>query len=446
MNLAGFNPFRPGRRLVEPVAPDPDQADLPRSADVAVVGGGIAGLIAAVELARRGQKVVLLEKGRVGAEQTSRALGWVASLGDTGLRLPLSLRSKELWRSYQNDHAIDTSFRACGLTIVCRSTREMEMFAAWSETARAVGEVDAEPLGLPDLAARLPQVTTPGAVGAWWQPSDGVVFPAQVAPALARIARNLGVHIVETCAVREIDRSAGRASGVATEKGLLRSSAVLLAGGAWSRRLLRDLGINLVQLPVYSSLYRTEPVTSDLPAIGATGSFAWARREDGSLVIGNNSAIASVTLDSLRLLRPFLPSLLSDHGSLSLDLDADFLQGLRDERVRSPHRPFAYERNRMLGAVPDAANGLKVLASLRREIPSLAQVALRSSWAGIIDVTPDKAPIIEQTGCAGLYVCTGFSAHGLAMAPAAAEMAADLIVGNDPRLAPGPYSNSRFKA
>ncbi|MFE3838785.1 NAD(P)/FAD-dependent oxidoreductase [Pseudogemmobacter sonorensis] len=446
MKIAGLNPFRRSRRLSEQPGPFTDdryRGPLPEACDVAVLGGGIAGLTAAIELAKRGQKVVLLEKGRLGAEQTSRALGWAASLGDDGLRLPLSLRSKALWRDYQQNYGVDTSYRASGLVILCSAPDEMDMMQSWRDMAAGHGDVDARPLSLAQITQHMPAMQIPGLVGAWAQPSDACVAPEKVAPTLALIAAGLGVRIIENCAALGLDLSAGRVSGLQTEAGGIRTGAALVAGGAWSRRFLRQHGVGISQLPISSSLFRTQPMSTTLPSTGATGSFGWTRRDDGSLTFGSNSGVASITTDSLRLLRQFLPALRKDHGTLSLRLDADFFTSVCDELAGPRARQAAYTESRILGAVPDMHAAERALLALRRELPDFADARIETAWAGVIDATPDKAPIIGETGLPGLFVSTGFSAHGLAMAPAAAEIVAMQITGKTVSGAAN-YSNNRF--
>src|SRR5690625_6481529 len=70
---------------------------LPDQVDVAVIGGGLAGIITALELAQKGISVAVFEKGKVAAEQSSRAFGWVSSAGDLGPTLALSHQSKDFW-------------------------------------------------------------------------------------------------------------------------------------------------------------------------------------------------------------------------------------------------------------------------------------------------------------------------------------------------------------
>lgn len=446
MKLIGLNPFRPSRKRSEAMGPAQFEASPPTSTEVVVVGGGIAGLATAIALAERGRKVTLLEKGRIGAEQTSRALGWVASIGDEGLRLPLSLRSKAIWQSWQETHGIDTSYRRCGVTILCRSDAEMAALANWRKTASAFGQVDAEPLGLDEMSRRMPAMNIPDLVGAWHQASDGRVVPSRVAPALASIAERAGVVLCEGCAVIGLETIAGAVSQVVTEAGSVQCEAVVVAGGAWSRGLMHGLGPGLVQLPVYSSLYRTGPVSSRLEACGATGSFGWAKEADGSYTFGNNSAIATATPDSLRLWRAFLPALRDAHAALSLDLDRDFWAGLRQDLGGSAERARRLQTMRIGGAAPDYKTGEHVLGALRSEFPDFARADIRSAWAGVIDGTPDKAPVLGPHGPEGLFVCTGFSAHGLAMAPAAAEITADLVTGRTPFIDALAYSNARFVA
>ena len=89
--------------------------NLPARADVVVIGGGIIGVFTAYYLARRGLSVVVVEKGRIGAEQSSRNWGWCRQQNRDARELPMSTRSLELWDQFAADSGEDTGFQRCGL-------------------------------------------------------------------------------------------------------------------------------------------------------------------------------------------------------------------------------------------------------------------------------------------------------------------------------------------
>src|ERR1700738_1939409 len=89
--------------------------DLPRSADVVVIGGGIIGVFAAYYLTMRGLSVALVEKGRVGSEQSSRNWGWCRQQNRDARELPMATRSLELWGQFNATSGEDTGFSRCGL-------------------------------------------------------------------------------------------------------------------------------------------------------------------------------------------------------------------------------------------------------------------------------------------------------------------------------------------
>ena len=94
-------------------------AALPSRVDVVIIGGGVAGVGAALALAERGVSVLLCEKGRVAAEQSSRNWGWVRRQGRDPRELPLMTRSLALWRRHAAALDTDIGFRQTGCTYLC---------------------------------------------------------------------------------------------------------------------------------------------------------------------------------------------------------------------------------------------------------------------------------------------------------------------------------------
>lgn len=448
-NFIGFNPFRrsrviqPGQSRAMPISVD---AALPPETDVVIIGGGLAGVLTALHLSEAGFRAVICEKGNIAGEQSSRALGWVASLGDDDGRLALSSSSKDMWQSYGTMLGIDTTYRRTGVTILCYSEKEVADLEAWRVKAAGQGRADAQLLEGKALLSRLPHLEYTGAIAAMHQPSDGCIEPDIATSRIAGILRGKGVTIVENCAVRTIESSAGAASHVFTEKGAVRTGAVVVAAGAWSRMFLRNLGIDVPQLTMYGSVYRTNSVTSGLKGCGATKDFGWRRHIDGSYSFGNNSAIASLVPDSFRLLRQFLPAFREGHGSVSIDFDRDFLDGLLRPKHWPRDKTSPFEQNRTLTSVPDTALASTLRTGIARTFPEFKDAKFVESWGAVIDATPDRTPIVAPAeAMPGVYICTGFSAHGLAMAPAAAKLVADLIAGRPPAVDPKRYSFERFK-
>ncbi|MGH6908511.1 MAG: NAD(P)/FAD-dependent oxidoreductase, partial [Aestuariivirga sp.] len=103
----------------------PSDIDFPRKTAVAVIGGGIVGVSTALELAERGIDVVLLEKGEIAAEQSSRNWGWCRQMGRDPREIPLILQSLDLWRGMSRRINADTGFVQSGIVYLCETDAEL---------------------------------------------------------------------------------------------------------------------------------------------------------------------------------------------------------------------------------------------------------------------------------------------------------------------------------
>src|SRR5882757_6415505 len=144
-----------------PVQPVVSDEKLPGSADVVVVGGGIAGSAAAYALAKKGLSVALLEKGRIGGEQTSRNWGWCRQQHRDLRELPLAMKSLEIWGELNRELGAETGFRRTGLLYV---TTRRDDFAEWEEWTLKAREHQMHSHILTPAEAK---ARTPGSTGDW---------------------------------------------------------------------------------------------------------------------------------------------------------------------------------------------------------------------------------------------------------------------------------------
>ena len=427
---------------LEPVTSD---TALPAEAEVVIIGGGIAGIAAALYLAEAGLRVVLCEKGRIGAEQSARNWGWVRQMGRDPVELPLTMRSLDLWRGIDARFGIQTGFRETGITYVCRTRAEVTQFSDWAVQAEGAGMVS-QKLDRAGLQRVLPGIDPRYEMGLYTA-NDGRAEPWQAVPQMAKAAQRLGAVIVQGCAVRGVETSAGRLSAVVTERGTIRTARAVVAGGAWSRLFLGNLGINFPQLKILGTAARIESAAQapDMPVGG--GDFAFRKRLDGGYTIAlRNANVAPIVPDSFRLFRDFLPTLVSSWRELKLRVGPQFVTELRMPRRWALDEVTPFERIRTLDPLPHEPFNRTTLANLPKVFKGFADARLTHSWAGMIDATPDAIPVISEVErLPGLFLSAGFSGHGFGSGPGAGELMADLVQGVTPRVDPAPFRLARFR-
>jgi glycine/D-amino acid oxidase-like deaminating enzyme len=426
---------------VDPVTFDPR---LPARTGVVVIGGGIIGVTTALFLAEKGHSVVLCEKGRIGGEQSSRNWGWCRTMGRDEREIPLALESLRLWRGMNERIGRETGFRQAGIVYLCETEQEIAAQEAWLERARLY-QVDAH-LVRGSAARELARGAARPFLAALHTPSDGHAEPSQAAPAIAEAARGHGASILTGCAVRGIDMQAGRVVGVVTEKGPIACDAAVLAGGAWSRLFLGNAGIDLPQLKVLASVFRTTPIAGGPEVTGAANVFAWRKRLDGGYTIARRNAnVADITLDSFRLLLDYWPALRKSYGEIRLRFGGRLFEEWRMRKRWSLDETTPFEVVRVLDPEPRRATLAEATAALPKYFPAFAGMQVAESWGGMIDVTPDAVPVIGPVRqLPGLFIATGFSGHGFGIGPGAGRLISDLVAGDPPVVDPAPFRLERF--
>lgn len=416
----------------------------PASTETVVIGGGIAGVTTAYYLAREGVPVVLCEKGRVAAEQSSRNWGWVRKQGRDPRELPGAILSLRLWEELDRELPGQTGFVRGGIAYLARDEARLEAFERWLDHARLY-QLDSHVLSKAKTSALVGYEGSPY-IGALMTPSDARAEPRLAVPAMARAAKAHGAIIRERTAVRGLQLEAGRVTGVVTEFGTISCKNVVIAAGAWSSLFLRHHGIDLPQLHVRASVLRTGAAAKLNETAMGDGNAAIRPRLDGGYTVARSgSYTVDITPDSFRYFSQYIPVLRSSYSNMKLRVGRKFIDSWNLTRPWSDDQVSPFEKVRTLDPEPDNALLDEVMAAARQQYPQLADVDIAERWAGMIDVMPDAVPAMGPVdGLENVLIATGFSGHGFGFGPAAGYLMAELICGKETSVDLAPFRMSRF--
>ena len=417
--------------LISEATPISYNDDLPERADVVVIGGGVIGVSSALCLAEAGLSVALFEKGRVAGEQSSRNWGWIRQLGRDDAEMPIMMEANRLWGGMADRIGADVGFRAEGIIYLAESEAACTAHEDHLDTANR-HQVRVERLRRADVDGLIQ-----GRPGFWAGglhcPSDGRAEPWIAVPMMARALKDRGASLHENCAVRALDISAGRVSGVVTERGLVKADAVLIAGGAWTSLLLQHHGIFFPQLNMRATVARTVEAPNVYSGGAADSTLAFRRREDGGYTLAFTDYLDFfLGRNAFRSAFHFAKIAWASRRSIALRPaappgypDAWFTPRRWREDELSP-----FERMRVLHPTPTPGAAEKIRKRMSECLPALAGIPIAESWAGMIDTMPDAVPTMDAVpGFDRLWLASGFSGHGFGIGPAAGRIMADLIQG-----------------
>jgi len=418
---------------------------IPSQSDVVVLGGGIVGCAAAYYLARGGTQVVLVDKGEIAFEQSSRNWGWVRQNGRNLRELPVAILSRRLWGSLETDLGVDLGWASEGNLHLGYSKDEMSVFERWRKRAETIGLVT-EILDRADVARLYPGVVDEH-IGAIYSPSDGQADPHRVAPALAAAAAKHGALIATGCAALSVELGDGRVRAVRTEFGDIRTSTLIVAAGAWSSRFLWPLGVRLPQRKMRTTVSATVP-----SGVSTSRLVVWAKRlairqdHRGSIVLARGGGRVPLDLEMVRFRGHFSGTWTDSdrRATVKTRPGRDSVRDLLSLRRGWPSKRF-WNGVRAEEPSPDRRNAGRALEHFRRIVPTHEEAEHERVWAGNIDYLPDAVPVIDRLDSPrGLVVATGFSGHGFALGPAGGLLAAELALDEEPSVDLTPYRLSRF--
>lgn len=428
-------------------APPEHQAQLPEHADLVVIGGGVIGVMTAWFARKSGLSVVLLEKGRIACEQSSRNWGWVRQQGRHLAELPLSIEALRLWPELQNEVNAELGFRREGVMFIATTKKAEAEHDDWLQSAKPFG-VDTKIIPQSQLGNYFPHVDRRWR-SAMLTPSDGRAEPWIAVSTVARALADRGGIVRENCAVRCLDIQAGALTAVVTEVGVIRTSRAVLAAGPWSSLFLQNYGVSIPQLSVRATVAATAPMPDmDYTGGAEDSAIAWRKRLDGGYTLAQGEFHEFyIGRDAFRHFGRFAPILARDimRTRLLPTAPRGYPDAWGTPRKWNADEQSPFERQRVLNPQPNRGRMRAIQRSFQDRFPSLGAVTLQQAWAGMIDVTPDDIPILDEVpGLPGLILATGMCGHGFGIGPAMGKALANMASGQPTGHDMTPFRFDRF--
>jgi glycine oxidase len=345
--------------------------------DVIIVGAGVIGCSIACQLTKRKKKVLVLEKNKIGGEASSAAAGMLGVhselIGDENL-LKAAIKSRdmfpELSRELKEISGIDIELSQNGMIKPAYSEIEKEQMKGMLQFSSDVEWLSEEEV------ARLEPALSKGNHGALYAYRDGNVSADRLTRALAASAMKLGAYIQEYTPVISFLLERGRCIGVKTLHETFHSREVIVAGGAWSGKILRDAGIKISGFPVKGECF--------------------------SVSVGKQLLERTIFTKECYIV----------------------------PKRKNHYLVGATEHPHIFDSTVSAGGIHHLLGKAIDLLPDLAFARLEKSWAGVRPKTDRFLPLLGRVpGLEGLSVATGHYRNGILLAPLTGILMADLIDG-----------------
>jgi sarcosine oxidase, subunit beta len=369
--------------------------------DCLIVGGGGHGLATAYYLAKEHgmRNIAVIEKGWLGGGNTGRNTTIIRSNYLYDESAALYEHAVKLWEGLSTDLNYNVMYSARGVMMLAHNTHDVQSFKRHIYANRLNG-VDNEWLSAEEAKVFCPPLNISKSVrypiiGAALQRRGGVARHDAVAWGYARAADKLGVDIIQNCEVIGFRRTVdGAVSGVETTKGFIAAKKVgVVAAGSTSVVMARaGLRMPLESYPLQALV--SEPVKPIFPC-----------------VVMSNTIHAYLSQ--------------SDKGELVIGAGTD-----------------QYVSYSQQGGFHIAAHTLDAICEL---VPEFRRLRMLRNWGGIVDVTPDRSPIIGRTPIPGLYVNCGWGTGGFKATPGSGHVFAHTIARDEPHPYAAPFTLDRFR-
>lgn len=356
--------------------------EMKKTADVAIVGGGIVGASIAWHLAEAGcSRVLLLEREKhQGKGSTGKSMGGVRAQFSSAPNIRMSRYSIPFYADFEERIGHPCGYRPQGYLFLATSQAQVEYLRNNRELQREYG-VDVQVLTTEEVQRAYPQLVIEDVLGANFCPTDGFVDPYSAMVGLTKRACEMGAELWREAEVIAISRDS-EAFTLHTTRGEVSAGRVVIAAGAWSAAVAAMLGLELPVEPLRRMLVPTEPFDR-FP----------------------HSAPMIIDMSNGFHFRP--------EG-------AGFLLAWND-----PEETVGFKTD----FVPEFIE--KILTRAAARVPVFENLAVnpKRAWAGLYEMTPDHHPVLGPVRAVpGSFIAAGFSGHGVMHAPATGKILADCIL------------------
>lgn len=363
------------------------------TADVLIIGGGVAGASTAMQLAFRGRSVIVLERAMLGSGSTGRAAGLLGQLRSTHAATRLLKDGLDVVRELERRTGSEIFVKTGSLRVAATPERAAEIrehVALGKEVGLPVDHVDNR-----EVARLLPYMRCDDLIDACYCPTDGHLQPAELLASYVQVAREYGVRFETQSPVEAVHVSNGRVTGLRAAGREYTAPVVLNATGPWSY-LVAELGQARLPTAAIGHYYLITAATPETridrhsPAVRDRGNLIYSRPEAGGLIVGMYEA-NPVEYDMERL---------------PADFDMSQMRARRDE-----------------------LNVAQLIDAASKRFPFINERTPMTITTGIMTFTPDGQPCCGKSAeIEGLFHCAGFCGHGIVQSPSIGVVMAELIV------------------
>jgi len=369
--------------------------------DVIIIGAGGHGLATAYYLAKEHgiTNVAVLEKGWLGGGNTGRNTTIIRSNYLYDESAGIYDHAVKLWEGLSQDLNYNVMYSARGVMMLAHNVHDVQVFKRHIHANRLNG-IDNEWL-TPEQAKEycpplnISQTARYPVVGAALQRRGGTARHDAVAWGYARAASDRGVHIIQNCEVTGIRRSpTGAVTGVETTQGFIGARKIGVVAAGHTSVLMNMAGVRMPLESYPLQALVSEPVKPAFPC-----------------VVMSNTVHAYISQ--------------SDKGELVIGAGTD-----------------QYTSYSQTGGLHIINHTLDAICEM---FPIFTRMKMMRSWGGIVDVTPDRSPILAKTPVPGLYVNCGWGTGGFKATPGSGNVFAHTIARDEPHPINAPFTLDRFR-